>query len=376
MIKLTPYYERDDGQQMLDCWLQMVADVVPFFREDVLDNVPQGVLGKPRQRAKTYQAFLNKQNPPITDGVDDDGRKRVDAQLAERLIVNYSPSLHGFLYDGCSGDGHVNKNRLRELLTVRLEEGELPPILQFDDKGNSKLLLTHVFRYDIFSQHKNLYDYVKRIGAEVCPYCNRLFTTTVTAKNHRTRPQLDHFKSKTNYPYLALSINNLVPSCGVCNLLKHDGVVSMVYPYEEGMGNACSFKTTIPRQHITAVLTGARIAPENFELHLSSDLPDPNSPQALRIQNSVDTLALKPLYDSHKEYVADLYFQRYILTDELIQDLWNQFRDSKLFHSEEEVRAALLATYIQQERWGDRPLSKLTHDIQQEIETLYATIHD
>ena len=373
MIKLFPYYERDDGQQMLNCYLKMVADVVPFFREDVLDNLPCGTLGKPRPRRKAYQDFLYQQFPGIQDGTNDDECKRIDAQLAELLIRNYSAKLHSFLYEGCTGDGHINKTKLHALLTVRLKEGKVPEEMQLDDIGDGTLLLTHVFRYDALSGHADFVDYVKRIGAEVCPYCNCLFTTTVTAKRHRTRPQMDHFRNKSKYPYLALSINNLIPSCGVCNLLKHNGDLDMVYPYEEGMGKAFLFRTTIPDQHITTVLTGSQVAPEDFELTLTSESPNPDFLYKERIQNSIKELALNPLYDSHKGYVADLFFQRYILTDELIQDIFLQF--NSLFQSEEEVRAALFSTYVQQDRWGSRPLSKLTHDILEEIETLYAQIH-
>lgn len=373
MIRLLPYYERDNGQQMLECWLQIVADVVPFFREDVLDSVPRGTLGKPKTRSKAYQAYLKQKLPGIPDGTDEVGRKQIDAQLAELLLKNYSAKLHDYLYEGCIGDGHINPGNLRALLTVRLEEGQVPEEMQFDDCRDGTELLSYVFRYDALSKHKDIYNYVTSIGAEVCPYCNRLFTTTVTAKSHKTRPQLDHFRNKNKYPYLALSINNLIPSCGVCNLLKHNDDLDMVYPYGEGMGDAYSFRTTIPKQHITTVLTGARVAPEDFDLTLAPNLPNPDSQQAKRIQNSIEELALKPLYDSHKEYVADLYFQRYVLTDELIRDLQNQF--SSLFTTEEEVRASLLSTYVQEDRWGDRPLSKLTHDIQEEIETLYAQIH-
>ena len=373
MIQLKPYYDRDDGQQLLDRYLHMVADVVPFFREDVLDDVPNGTLGKPRQRREAYQKLLEKLDPPIGDGTDEAARKQVDALVAKRLIRKYSIQLHDYLYAGCSDDGHVNRENLRKLLTVRLPGGKLPPELQFKVRTGSTTLLAHVFRYEAFSGHKDLYAFVKSLGAEVCPYCNRQFTTTVNSEDRRTRPQLDHFKNKKDYPHLALSINNLVPSCGICNLLKHDKDEDLLYPYEEGLGDAFRFRTTIPEQNITTVLTGARIAPEDFELTLEQSRVGLDEALAARAGNSIKALALEPLYDSHKDYVADLYFQRYILTDELIHDVYIQFRS--LFRSEKEVRAALLSMNIDRECWGDRPLSKLTHDIQEEIETLYSEIH-
>ena len=373
MIRLKPYYERDGGQQLLDCYLHMVADVVPFFRGDVLDGLPEGTLGKPRQRREAYQKLLEKLDPSIKDGTDELSQKRVDALVAKRLIWKYSQKLHDYLYADCPYDGHVNRENLRKLLTVWLPGGQLPKELEFKGRTGGKALLDHVFRYEAFSGHKDLYSFVRSLGAEVCPYCNRQYTTTISEEDRRTRPQLDHFKNKKDYPYLALSINNLVPSCGVCNLLKRDKDEDLLYPYEEGLGDAFRFRTTIPEQRITTVLTGARIAPEDFELTLEQNQVGLDKALAARAKNSIEALALEPLYDSHKDYVADLYFQRYILTDKLIHDVYMQFRP--LFSSEKEVRAALLSMNIDRECWGDRPLSKLTHDIQEEIEALYAKIH-
>ena len=94
-----------------------------------------------------------------------------------------------------------------------------------------------------------------------------------------------------------------------------------------------------------------------------------NAEKRERIQNSINQLALTELYQSHKGYVSDLYFQRYILTDDFIHDLFLQFPD--LFSSEEEIRAAFLAVNTDHDHWGERPLTKLTHDIEKEIDEIF-----
>ncbi|TNF78778.1 hypothetical protein FGE05_28050 [Pseudomonas sp. ICMP22404] len=53
----------------------------------------------------------------------------------------------------------------------------------------------------------------------MCPYCQQSLAVTIY-RDHKTsslRPTLDHFYPKSEYPYLALSLYNLVPSCHTCN---------------------------------------------------------------------------------------------------------------------------------------------------------------
>jgi hypothetical protein len=53
----------------------------------------------------------------------------------------------------------------------------------------------------------------------MCPYCQQSLAVTVY-KDHKSnsfRPTLDHFYPKSEYPYLALSLYNLIPSCHTCN---------------------------------------------------------------------------------------------------------------------------------------------------------------
>ncbi|UUW74336.1 hypothetical protein [Pseudomonas oryzihabitans] len=52
-----------------------------------------------------------------------------------------------------------------------------------------------------------------------CPYCheNAIYTIFTDPKSGSIRPPLDHFYAQVHFPYLALSIYNLVPSCNTCN---------------------------------------------------------------------------------------------------------------------------------------------------------------
>jgi hypothetical protein len=206
------------------------------------------------------------------------------------------------------------------------------------------------------------------MGVEVCPYCNRLFITTVAEKGKMIRPQLDHYRSKSEYPFLALSIMNLVPSCGVCNHTKGNDLREILYPYEDEMGSRCSFR--IESKSDITVLTGSRFDDKELTIQLVQN--DTASLLGERIKESIDLLKLSELYQSHKGYVSDLLLQRYVFTDKMIKDIADSL--PKLFDNETEVKEMLIMGKLDQERWGTRPLGKLTHDISKQLDDLYKKI--
>lgn len=51
----------------------------------------------------------------------------------------------------------------------------------------------------------------------LCPYCQRNYVNVVQKDNFRIKPDLDHFYPKAKYPFLSATLDNLIPSCQVCN---------------------------------------------------------------------------------------------------------------------------------------------------------------
>ncbi|SFM78770.1 HNH endonuclease [Rugamonas rubra] len=81
-----------------------------------------------------------------------------------------------------------------------------------------------VFDYATFSAKNsatwNAYKLCAKARYSICPYCQQSFSFTVQkpkGKGGAFRPTLDHYYPKGKYPYLALSLYNLVPSCYSCN---------------------------------------------------------------------------------------------------------------------------------------------------------------
>ena len=378
MIRIAPYFRRENGNDILTYYLNLVADVVPFLTEDVLDGVKiaEDSLGyKARKRTKRYLQLL--EDNGIPDGTTPEEQRCCDAKLARELVKNYSVTLYQDLYNGMEDDntGAVNRTSLRELLTVFLKEGIIPDRYRLEDKGNSdaaKQLYDYVFCYDSWTRKngkRNLYQLVAMMEVNVCPYCNRQFITTVPDGERRVRPQLDHFRNKADYPYLALSINNLIPCCNVCNLLKHDRDEDLLYPYDEEMGDDYVFRAKNHKDDIISLLTGTKEAKYKFDLVLERQESCKDESLSKRADASIRTLALRDLYQAHKDYVADLFYQRYVFTDDLLDDIKKQFPD--LFGSREDVKRMLFLMDSSPEKWGQRPLAKLTHDIEKQIDELY-----
>lgn len=82
----------------------------------------------------------------------------------------------------------------------------------------------------------------------VCPYCNATYlyqlrkrkATGGEDKNDYFANQLDHYYPKGKYPYLAMSIFNLIPSCPTCNHIK-GSKENHLHPYTEEMGDNAKF---------------------------------------------------------------------------------------------------------------------------------------
>jgi len=90
------------------------------------------------------------------------------------------------------------------------------------DRVRAMQLLKAVFNYKKFRDEKigwGAYQLCLRSSSRTCPYCHLVHTTTSMPKNGKGgfRPQLDHFYARATYPFLGLSLGNLVPCCAECN---------------------------------------------------------------------------------------------------------------------------------------------------------------
>jgi hypothetical protein len=80
-----------------------------------------------------------------------------------------------------------------------------------------------IFNYGKFSDKSkkgwNAFQLCASSMYQMCPYCQQAGALTVYRESDTQafRPTLDHFYPKAQYPFLGLSLYNLIPSCHSCN---------------------------------------------------------------------------------------------------------------------------------------------------------------
>ena len=120
---------------------------------------------------------------------------------------------------------------------------------------------------------------------------------------------------------------------------------------------------------ITSLLQGSKDALDTFRITLEKSEENLDSDYVIRAENSMEMLDLEHLYQSHKDYVLNLFLQRYVFTEDYFSAI--QARFPKLFKSVDDVKHIIRLMDYSQKEWGQHPLAKLTHDIVEQIDELY-----
>ena len=246
--------------------------------------------------------------------------------------------------------------------------GQIKDIINLFEKYklNDKLI-RRIFNYDKFCKEDkewNRHKFISKMNIKVCPYCNRQYITNYyNAKYSKIKAtaDLDHYLSQKKYPYLALSLFNLIPCCQICNsrfkLDKDFKNNPHIYPYEEKFGDNAIFRIT--GETIESLLG------ENDEFEIYFDVKELNIDKKEKIYNSIKTFHLDELYNNHKDYVREMIKKSIIYSDDKIKELLQDFPG--LFDSNYELERIIFGNYIGKDELGKRPLSKLTKDILEDL---------
>jgi len=305
--------------------------------------------------------------PTITDEIKklylEDNQKPFEDLLIQFYNSSQHPIITKYFFNGTS----INHDRVKAVLI-----GDIDCLLDAIDNigtlnGTPSASPHEEFLqlYKRFTQRNLGRTLCDKLQIKVCPYCNRSYIHTL--KFYKVRPQYDHFFSKIKYPYLAVSLHNLIPSCSICNQAKSDmntydsirKTINFLYPYKDEYGYDVYFKTEFIGD--ISYLLGKN---ENFNLNIINNSNDINFQQ--KVSTTIDKLHLKELYNKHKDYVLDIIRASQIYTEEYLSDLLDKF--PLLFNDVWDVKRLVYMNYLDRERWGDRVLAKLTYDILKEFE--------
>ncbi len=233
--------------------------------------------------------------------------------------------------------------------------------------------ISSVFNYGAFSEKQedigkwDAYRLVEKLGVNSCPYCNCQYTFTIIDedKNEKiVRPPLDHFFAHSIYPYLAISFYNLIPACAICNsTFKRDvefDLENFIHPYIEEFGFNAKF-TFIPDSYEDLIGISKS---HNSKTQLRIN-PDIDSSLKNRINNNIAIFHLDDIYSQHDDYIKEMIRKQIIASGAYLDMLLKQYPDA--FQSKEELYQFAFGNFPNEEDFHKRPLSKLTHDIAEEL---------
>ena len=220
-----------------------------------------------------------------------------------------------------------------------------------------------------WSRHKLL----SLMKIEVCPYCQRNYISSYEENNDnkpeenndkKTTATLDHFYPKADYPFLALSLYNFIPSSYVCNTVFKNSKEVQIYPYEESFDElGVKFKTS--KEVIYEILDkkdsdfSVKIDCKNIE----------DKEKENKVKKSIDNLGLDRVYEkSHNQYIQDLLYTIEKYPENYLEACGEMFENdnNKKKQLEEYFKDIVKEPYRKRIENGE-PLAKLTKDILEEF---------
>ncbi|MDN5106757.1 hypothetical protein PJV93_06090 [Aliarcobacter butzleri] len=211
----------------------------------------------------------------------------------------------------------------------------------FEDLYEKKLSGNENLKKQFFNLFENI---------NVCPYCNRNFVNPIYKKNSlggdnkNQSPDIEHFFPKSIYPFLSLSISNLLPSCAFCNKIKSDVDTfkhNCLSPYEIENSDF-RFDFTLDTNQVKKVKLISKTDSKNSEiLHLES------------LYNEV-----------HSKYINDI-FENDLKYTQKNKDFLDKFK----ILTEKDYKK-LFRNYYKEEDFNKQPLSKMTKDLYNQITNL------
>lgn len=224
------------------------------------------------------------------------------------------------------------------------------------DLAVKNTILKKIFNYKQFTNKEKkygAYELAKGLDVRTCLYCNRQYTFTIIkgAKDKITRPEFDHFFSQKEYPALALSFYNLIPSCKICNsTFKGDKEFTLdkyLHPYIDDFGDGGIFKYLPSGEN----LNYTESKDYKLFLHISGD-------KETLIKNHDTVFKLNEIYKEHSDIVEEIIEKSRIYTKDYIETL----RKSYSFDVADIYRVCF-SNYYNDEDLTKRVLSKFTKDI-------------
>ncbi|WP_114633671.1 hypothetical protein [Vibrio splendidus] len=142
-----------------------------------------------------------------------------------------------------------------------------------------------IFDYDSMSSNYG-FTITENLDIHVCLYCNNEKIQIIKGRKN-VRPDLDHFYPKSKFPFLSVSLSNLVPSGNICNqdFKKSKDMLNHVHPFVHGIDDSRLFRIITP--------AGQPLKEDNVKIQIIKQNP--------YFDNNIETFELESVYNCDDE---------------------------------------------------------------------------
>lgn len=240
-----------------------------------------------------------------------------------------------------------------------------------------KNIILQIFNYDHYRKNI-LIELGAKLNIKSCPYCNQHFTLNIIYSkepgsgkwNHLAKYQFDHFYDKSTYPFLSMSLYNLIPCCGVCNHSKGTEEFDLIlHPYYIEKTSEIKF---LLNQPIPQLLLDT---PAEDRITIDINIPDQEKQKA--VEKFVKKLQLKERYERHRDIVEKSYIRSYLKSYYAFSSNFREMlnldfekNNNKFAHtsiSKDLFDRIIMGNYTAEKDYWRRPLAKFMGDLSSEI---------
>ncbi|MET3538229.1 HNH endonuclease [Chryseobacterium limigenitum] len=196
----------------------------------------------------------------------------------------------------------------------------------------------------------------EKINLKSCCYCNAQYGITIKGK--KALFQFDHFFPKTKYPYLSISLYNLIPSCANCNNTKNRTDLNLeeyFHPYFNNLSDLAKFHLEYdpdPRK----IFTFKELKKQNLKVNFIAKAVDTFD----IVSKHNELYSIEDIYNCHHDIADEILMKSIIYTQKLIK---NHLKIDGLFPDKKTYLRYLFSNYINESEIHNRPLSKFTQDL-------------
>lgn len=328
---------------------------IKYYQENVVNSIPL---------LSAYQTFLSFSTwDNISIKINRDAERKIGK---DQVLINKASYLDKFVHLKNLINPNLFPNQSAGIrITITSLKNTFLALKEYfkEQLGLFYMRIYSVFNYDNFIESREnwgAYKLTTELGVTVCPYCNRNYIHTSSTEHGKTRPELDHFFMKSKYPFLSISLYNLIPSCHICNSslkgTKDFYLDKHLHPYEEDRIKDFYFEVKYHDDTIEELVADI----SKFDIQLTALTEDPEILK--RIENSKKTFQLNELYNLHKDVAQELLFKSVYYNKTKIEELKSILgEDSGIDDSF--LKRVIIGNYADINSLGKRSLAKYSFDI-------------